>query len=279
MATYAVGDVQGCFASLCRLLEKVDFDLNKDVLWLAGDLVNRGPDSLSVLRYAMGLGERCVCVLGNHDLHLLATAAGARKLSPKDTLSPILVAEDRLELFDWLRHRPLLHFDKGLNTALVHAGVAAEWDIDSANRFARELEGVLQSDDYTAFFKHMYGNKPKRWDTDLSGWDRYRYFTNVFTRMRYYDRKGKLVLKDKGETDRHPAGLTPWFAMPRRAAYGTRIVFGHWATLPLRTGLEETHNVVHLDTGCVWRGHLTAFRLEDSREVSVDCRDEGIEPF
>ncbi len=278
MPTYAVGDVQGCFASLQRLLDKIEFDPADDRLWLAGDLVNRGPDSLSVLRYAKDLGERCICVLGNHDLHLLATATGARKPSARDTLSAILSAKDRVELLDWLRHRPLLHYDRRLNTALVHAGIAQEWDMESACQFARELETLLQSEAYPVFFGHMYGNKPKRWDAALSGWDRYRYFTNVFTRMRYYDRRGKLVLKDKGWPDRHPEGLTPWFAMPQRAAFDTRILFGHWATLPFRHGLEESHNVVHLDTGCVWRGCLTAYRLEDGLETSVDCQDEGVDP-
>jgi len=268
MAVYAIGDIQGCFDELRRLLDLCRFDPSQDRLWLTGDLVNRGPDSLAVLRFVRGLGERAVSVLGNHDLHLLAVAEGLGKPHRGDTLQAVLDAPDREELLHWLRHRPMLHYDDALDTALIHAGLPPQWDLRMAQACSTELETVLRGGDYRDFLAHMYGNQPRRWAMDLTGWERLRFIVNCFTRLRYCRSDGELCLKAKGEPGTQPPGCLPWFQAPGRRSTATRVVFGHWSTL----GLYHGENVLALDTGCLWGGLLTAARLDgDQAIVSCDC--------
>ena len=277
MAIYAIGDIQGCFDELQALLAMCHFDPATDRLWFTGDLVNRGPDSLAVLRFVHGLGDSAVTVLGNHDLHLLAVAEGLGKLHKPDTLQAILKAPDRDELLHWLRHRPLLHHDARLNTALLHAGLPPQWDLREARAYSAEVEAVLHGNDYREFFAHMYGDKPRRWAMDLAGWERLRFIVNCFTRLRFCRIGGELCLKAKGEPGTQPAGCVPWFQVPGRRSTQTRIVFGHWSTL----GLYHGDNVLALDTGCLWGGLLTAARLDgEAQIISCDCsgyRRPGVE--
>ena len=273
MTLYAIGDIQGCYDELQRLLEKLRFDACSDQLWFVGDLVNRGPKSLEVLRFVKALGDGAITVLGNHDLHLLATAVGIDRVKRDDTFGPTQNAPDRDELLDWLRHRPLLHNDITGGFAMVHAGLPPQWDLAQAQRCATEVESMLRSEDHKEFFQHMYGNAPDLWREDLSGWARLRFSVNCFTRLRYVDDDGRVLHKEKGapHTRTH---LHPWFRAPGRKSSATKIVFGHWSTL----GLVLEHKVYALDTGCVWGGALTALRL-DSNEVmpiSIDCPGSGI---
>jgi bis(5'-nucleosyl)-tetraphosphatase (symmetrical) len=263
LATYTVGDVQGCLTQLEALLEQLDFDPARDRLRFAGDLVNRGPRSLEVLRLVRGLGDAVETVLGNHDLHLLAAVHDRRQPSRGDTLEAVLDAPDRDLLIDWLRHRPLLHESPGSGLVLVHAGLPPAWDLETARACARELEAVLASDRLSTFLGHMYGNTPRCWSDDLDGWERLRFITNAFTRLRYCDARGCLDLRAKQPPGRQAAGLLPWFAVPGRRSRGVPIVFGHWATLQLETPLDPSHGVWHVDTGCVWGGPLTALREDD----------------
>ncbi|HHH48194.1 MAG TPA: symmetrical bis(5'-nucleosyl)-tetraphosphatase [Gammaproteobacteria bacterium] len=268
MAIYAIGDIQGCFDELQSLLGMCHFNPAADRLWFTGDLVNRGPDSLKVLRFVRGLGDSAITVLGNHDLHLLAVAEGLGKRHKADTLQAILKAPDRDELLHWLRHRPLLHHDAGLNTALLHAGLPPQWDLREARACSAEVEAVLRGDDYHEFLAHMYGDKPRRWAMDLTGWERLRFIVNCFTRLRFCRVDGELCLKAKGEPGTQPPGCMPWFQVPGRRSTQTRIVFGHWSTL----GLYHGDNVLALDTGCLWGGLLTAARLDgEAKIISCDC--------
>ena len=269
VATYAIGDVQGCFDELRALLAEVGFTRGEDRLWFVGDLVNRGPRSLDVLRFVVELGDDAVVVLGNHDLNLVAVAAGARAEHPSDTLREILDAPDADELIDWLARRPLLHREAGLRFVLVHAGLAPQWDSSAAAARAREVQTVLAGKRRADFLAHMYGNEPSRWSDDLEGWERLRFITNALTRVRYVDEKGRLDLDESGAPGSQREGLVPWFADPNRGSAGEAIVFGHWATLQLERPLDAVHGVYHLDTGCVWGGRLTALRLEDARYFSV----------
>lgn len=269
MATYAVGDLQGCLSALHRLLDVVGFDPRSDRLWLAGDLVNRGPRSLETLRFVRDLGDRAVTVLGNHDLHLLAVASGAAAPRGKDTLDEILAAPDRDELLGWLRTRPLLHRDLGFT--MVHAGIAPPWTIDQAVVCAAEVSAVIGGDEARAFFDVMYGDQPDQWSEALAEPDRLRYSTNALTRMRYCTADGRLRLAEKRPPGMQPDDLLPWFAVPQRQARGESIIFGHWATLQVDQPLDPAHGVVHLDTGCVWGGRLSAMRLEDRAMFSVPC--------
>jgi bis(5'-nucleosyl)-tetraphosphatase (symmetrical) len=257
MATYAIGDIQGCYSTLRRLLDKIDFDPLSDRLWMVGDLVNRGPKSLAVLRFVKSLGNRAVTVLGNHDLHLLVVAAGHVKPHRGDTLQAVLKAPDRDELLDWLRHRKMMH--AAGHHAMVHAGLLPQWSIAKAMRLAQEVEAALQSDDYSEFLRHLYGNKPDRWRDDLSGYARLRVITNVLTRLRLCTADGRMEFTHKGAPIDLPRGYQPWFEAPRRRNRATTIVFGHWAAL----GLYLESNVACLDTGCVWGRTLTACRLKD----------------
>ncbi len=269
MTIFAIGDVQGCDRELAALLDALGFSRARDRLWFVGDLVNRGPDSLAVLRRVRDLGEAATVVLGNHDLHLLAVAAGAGRLRDDDTLGEVLRAPDRDALLDWLSARPLLHEDHGLGVCMLHAGLAPQWDLATARACAREFEQALRLDP-RACFAGMYGGRPDLWDERLRGADRLRFIVNCFTRLRYVDQAGRLVLKAKQAPARgRPEGLVPWFESPEARWHGPRIVFGHWSTL----GYFADARVVALDTGCVWGGRLTAVRIDggDPGPVSVAC--------
>ena len=268
MATYAIGDLQGCYDALQRLLDKLRFDPAQDQLWLAGDLVNRGPDSLASLRFVKSLGDSAITVLGNHDLHLLAIAAD-HKTTKDPGLKAILTASDADELIDWLRRQPLIHFDPELNFSLVHAGIYPSWTLQQALDYADELHQMLASDNYLDFIHHMYGNKPRAWSDDLNSWDRLRFMVNSFTRMRYCDADGKLNLKDKGPIGSQRAGSLPWFDIPKRKTGKQRILFGHWSTV----GKLKRDDVYALDTGCIWGGDLTALQLdtEKPKYISIAC--------
>jgi len=258
MAVYAVGDVQGCYKELRRLLDRLKFDPDSDTLWLAGDLVNRGPASLQTLRYVKGLGKHAVTVLGNHDLHLLAVSEGNLKHGSKDhTLDPILQANDREELLHWLRHRPLLHYSKKLDYAMVHAGLPPQWDLELALKCAHEVEKALQGRQFHDFCMQMYGNEPSCWSPKLKGIGRLRFITNCLTRLRYCDVNGNLALKEKGAPGSQHKPYMPWFKVPKRASRHSRILFGHWSTL----GYSHQDNTWALDSGCLWGGELTAIKL------------------
>lgn len=269
MAVYAIGDIQGCYDELRRALDAVGFDPAADRLWCVGDLVNRGPKSLEVLRFVHGLGDAAVCVLGNHDLHLLALAAGHGKRQDEGNLAAVMAAPDREPLLRWLRHRPLIHHDPELDFLMVHAGLPPQWDLETAVACAREVEGVLRGDRQADFFEQMYGNRPDLWDPSLRGMDRWRFITNCLTRLRYCDAEGRLALKEKGPPGSQLRGRVPWFEHPERATRGQRIVFGHWSTL----GYYAQHGVWGLDTGCLWGGALTLLRLDRSapERRSVPC--------
>lgn len=269
MAVYAVGDLQGCLTECRRLLDRLDFQPDRDRLWLVGDIVNRGPESLEALRFVKGLGDAAITVLGNHDLNLLAVAYGDRRPRKQDTLTPILEAPDREELLDWLRHQPLFHHDPALDFAMVHAGLPPEWDLALAKRLAREVEAALQAPDFADLLAQMYGDQPNRWRDDLAGIERLRFAINCFTRMRYCTPAGQLRMKPKGPPGTQGEDEIPWFEVPGRRTAGQRIVFGHWSTL----GALESHNAFATDTGCVWGGELTALRLDTPQPqwLQVDC--------
>ena len=265
MATYIVGDVQGCFASLQALLEEVGFGA-QDALWCVGDLVNRGPDSLGVLRFARDLGPRFLCTLGNHDLHWLAMIYGGHPHRPGDTLQALLEAPDRLALAEWLRRQPLVAETDEL--LLVHAGIPPQWDISAARAAARELEDVLAGSECGAFFKAMYGNEPSLWDDVLRGPPRHRAIANYLTRMRLVAAQGRMEFSHKGGLDERPAGYQPWFRHPSRI--DKTIVFGHWAAL---NGQTDSPRFVGLDTGCVWGRWMTAMRVEDRKLFRVPAAE------
>ena len=275
MPTYAIGDIQGCFDDLQRLIDKINFDPSSDSLWFCGDIINRGPKSLETIRYIKDLGNHAITVLGNHDLHFLAVAYVTDKPSRYDTFADILNAPDRDELVNWLRAQKLFHHDKKLNISMVHAGVPPHWTINDAIGYSSELESVLQADNPYEFFKHMYGNQPRDWDDFLTGWDRYRYITNVFTRMRFCDDAGRPDFKFKKDIGSQPDYLTPWFMHEKRLTKDNEIIFGHWSTL---SNIQEK-NIYALDTGCLWGGQLTAMKLDDSDKqlFQVECPD-GIQP-
>lgn len=270
MAVYAIGDIQGCYDELRKLLDKLGFDQARDQVWFTGDLVNRGPKSLKVLRFVRSLGDRAVTVLGNHDLHLLAAAEFPIRRRSKDTLKNIYKAKDHEELIDWLRHRPMMHYDPKLDYVLVHAGLSPQWDLKTALAAAAELEHMLASGRYLKFLKRMYGNEPSRWSRKLKGWNRLRYITNCFTRMRYCQRNGTLELTRSGRPGHRDKKYLPWFRVPDRENKNLRIVFGHWSTL----GPVKDKNIFPLDTGCVWGGSLTALRLDKKspQRVSLRCK-------
>ena len=265
MATYAIGDIQGCYDELQALLDKVGFSDN-DQLWLAGDLINRGPKSLETLRFIYDLGDRANVVLGNHDLHLLAVNSGIIKPKRADTFHDILSAPDRKPLMKWLRQQPLLVTDEKLGFTMVHAGIPPQWSLAKAHRRAREVETILQSTLATEFYRHMYGNLPAAWSGKLEGWDRLRVITNYFTRMRFCNSDGKLDLAVKGGLSSQPEGLSPWFSHDGKSLRKHKRIFGHWAALE---GHCDRDNVYALDTGCVWGEKLTALRLEDQKIFSV----------
>lgn len=268
MATYAIGDIQGCLEPLQCLLQEIKFNPSKDKLWLAGDLINRGPDTLETLRFLYRLRDSITIVLGNHDLHFIAVYYGLRKRGKNDTLDELLRAPDCADLVYWLRQQKLVHHDPRLNFTMVHAGIPPQWDLSEALAHAREVENVLQTDKIETFLSGMYGNLPSRWDNNLAGVDRLRLITNYFTRMRFCSAEGELELQTKESVDAAPIGFAPWFSFAERKTWDQRILFGHWAALEGRTDVE---NVYALDTGCVWGGSLTALRLEDERWFACDC--------
>lgn len=266
MATYAIGDLQGCFEPLQRLLGEIGFSPSRDRLWFVGDLVNRGPDSLEVLRFVHDLGDVAITVLGNHDLHLLVAAAGQAKLHRGDTLDEILSAPDRLELLDWLRARPLLHVEG--EYAMVHAGLLPQWSIDRSLDLAGEAEQALRGKSHVEFYRHMYGNRPDRWDDGLAGWDRLRVIVNAMTRLRICTPEGVMEFSHKGELADIPHGYLPWFDVPGRRNATHTVLCGHWSALSLR--IEP--RLLALDTGCLWGRALTAVRLEDRKLFRVSCQ-------
>jgi len=262
MATYAIGDVQGCYRELTQLLSLINFNEQHDTLWFAGDLVNRGPQSLEVLRLIRSLSAKHVVVLGNHDLHLLARAHHAHAGFADDTLDSLLAAPDCQALISWLSQKPLLHYDAASNFALAHAGIAPMWTLPEALSLSQEVQNILTSSTAKDFFATMYGNTPTIWKDELTGWDRIRCITNYFTRMRYCDVNGGLML------DKHNDAVKgyPWFTLEKRKTRSTQTLFGHWAALG---GETNTTGVFALDTGCVWGERLTAQRLEDGKRFSV----------
>lgn len=268
MATYAIGDVQGCFDSLLRLLDKINFDSQNDKLWFTGDLVNRGPKSLEVLRFIKKLKNSQI-VLGNHDLHLLSVVYADVHSDPKNNLQHILNAPDRDELCNWLRNRSLLHHDVFLGYTLVHAGFPPQWDLEKALLCAGEVENILRGKYFIDFLKNLYGNEPSRWNDNLRGWERLRCITNCLTRLRFCDIKGNLEFTAKGVKAKSDNYL-PWFKLSNRRTKDINILFGHWAALQ---GETNEPNVYALDTGCVWGRCLTAMRLEDKTRISTDCFD------
>ena len=276
MALYAIGDVQGCNGELGGAAAR-RFGFQRRIaisVWFVGDLTNRGPESLQTLRRIRAMGDAATITLGNHDLHLLAVAHGCARLRSDDTLDETLAAPDRDALLDWLIKRPLLHEDPDLNLYLLHAGLAPQWDLATAGACAREFERSLRNDPVRTF-ERLYGDEPDRWDDSLSGADRLRFIANCFTRLRYIDAEGRLVLKAKGSPDKGARkSLIPWFEAPNARWRGSRIVFGHWSTL----GFTSTADVVGLDTGCVWGGSLTALRLDvpDAKPVQVACRTSRV---
>lgn len=268
MSTYAIGDLQGCYSPLARLLDYLDFSPATDQLWFVGDLVNRGPQSLEVLRFVKGLGSAAVSVLGNHDLHLLMQAAGFGKANKEDTLNPILTAPDRDELLTWLRSLPLFHVAGEM--AMVHAGLLPAWDIRQAQALSDEASAALSSPDYREFLANMWGSEPDGWRDDLTGWDRLRVVVNAMTRMRFVTADGRMefrALGAKGPPERGPANCVPWFSAPDRKSADHTLVCGHWSAL----GFRQSDRLLALDSGCLWGGNLTAVRLEDRRVFQMPC--------
>lgn len=256
MAVYAIGDVQGCYDDLRRLVGKLRFNPDTDELWFVGDLVNRGPQSLETLRFVRGLGDAALVVLGNHDLHLLAASEEPQRMD--ESMRAVIEASDAGELLAWLRGRPLAVYRPEMNTLMVHAGVYRGWDPLQTVKLAREVERTLRGDDYAEFFAGMYGGEPSAWSADLAGIERVRFITNCLTRTRFCYGDGRLEFEHKGPPGSQPEELMPWFDLEGRATESVRIVCGHWSAL----GLVLRANLLMIDTGCVWGRELTAVRLD-----------------
>jgi bis(5'-nucleosyl)-tetraphosphatase (symmetrical) len=273
MSLYLIGDVQGCDAALGQLLEKIDFSPSRDQLVLLGDLVNRGPQSLAVLRRLAGLGDAAQCLLGNHDLHALAVACGARTAHKSDTLQDLLAARDADQLLDWLRCRELAILKDGI--LMVHAGVLPSWDTTKTIALSAESIRAIRQKDSKNFFESMYGNAPNAWHDDLLGSDRYRVIINALTRLRFCSAQGEMEFATKEGAGAAPEGYMPWFDVPGRATQNVTVAFGHWSTL----GLINRPNVIALDTGCVWGGCLSAMRVDGGRRelVQVEC-EQAMKP-
>jgi len=261
MATYAIGDIQGCYHAFQALLERLNFNQNQDELWLVGDLINRGTGSLEVLRWCYQHQNSIKVVLGNHDLHALVVAAGFVKAKKGDTLTSLLMAEDGRDLLNWLRYQHMAYSNG--EYLMVHAGLLPQWTAAQALSYAAEVETALQADDYLNFLAHMYGNQPNRWHDNLTGLDRLRVITNAMTRLRICTSSGEMEFDFKGELQDIPKGYMPWFDVPNRASQTTQVIFGHWSAL----GLQQRQNVDALDTGCLWGGQLTAMNL-DTKEIT-----------
>ncbi len=268
MPTYAIGDVQGCYTAFRKLLDMVHFDLNRDKLWLVGDIVNRGPESLEMLRFVMQSGDAVIMVLGNHDLHLLMVNAGIARCHKGDTIQSILNAPDREELLFWLRNQQLFYYEG--EYAMVHAGLLPVWSVAKAAQLAREVESALRRDDYQKIFSQLYGNEPNYWQDSWTGAVRMRVIINAMTRMRTCNPEGQMNFSYKGPLQTVPAGYMPWFDVPRRGSLDSIIICGHWSAL----GLYTTDRVVALDSGCVWNGQLSAMRLEDRKVFQIPCDKE-----
>ncbi len=276
MAVYAIGDLQGCYDQLRRLLDKIDFDECKDKLWFCGDLVNRGPKSLKTLRFVKSLGDSAVSVLGNHDLHLLAAYfLGSFRRSSKDTLDEILAANDVDDLMHWLLHQPFIHRDKELNAVMVHAGLPPQWSVKKCLRQAGKLEKLLQGDSPQELLKQSYQVSAPKWNKGLSYWEKRCHALAAFTRMRYVYPNGQLEMNSKGRRGTQALETLPWFEHPKaKWRDQERVVFGHWSTL----GQLESDQVIHLDGGCVWGGYLNAARLTSSAKVQytqVKCKQSA----
>jgi bis(5'-nucleosyl)-tetraphosphatase (symmetrical) len=269
MSTYVVGDIQGCLQPLKCLLKAVAFNPDRDMLWSVGDIVNRGPKCLKTLRFLYNMRDNLVLVLGNHDLHLLAVAAGVRPPSRSDTLDKILKAPDRETLLNWLLHRPLIHHEH--DHTLVHAGIPPQWSVADALARSREVENMLRSPQCIDFFKQMYGNEPLQWSDELTGMARLRVITNYLTRMRFCTREGLLDLDSKGISPNvGKVKMSAWFSHPKRKTAEDRILFGHWASID---GHTDSPNAIGLDTGCVWGGSLSFYELETGRWTRCQCRN------
>lgn len=265
MPTYAIGDLQGCHASLLALLDRIDASCPDSTLWFTGDLVNRGPQSLATLRLVRSLGARAQTVLGNHDLHLLAMAHGIRRPHHSDTVADILAAPDCDELLDWLRHQPLAHCAD--DHLLVHAGVLPQWSAQQTLELAHEVEAALRGPHWVEFLREMYGNTPARWDDGLRGSARLRCVVNGLTRLRFCDADGNMEFAAKEGLESAPPGFMPWFEVPQRRTEDVTVVFGHWSTL----GLMLRPNLMAVDTGCIWGRQLSAVRLQDRAVLQVEC--------
>jgi len=276
MAVYAIGDVQGCYDELSRLLEKLRFDSSRDTLWFCGDLVNRGGQSLAVLRQVQSFGKSALVVLGNHDLSLLAVAEReeADQAKTNAELREVLFAPDRDSLLDWLRTRPLMHVDRALGFALVHAGLAPSWTLDRAEQMAREVEQRLAGEGAKRLLLAMFGNKPDLWTPRLRGIDRLRATINVMTRLRYCDVRGRIAYHEKGTPGTQKAGLYPWFEVPGRMRHDLRIVCGHWSTLGRFAGM----GIYAIDGGCVWGGELIALRLDEEEPQFISIKSTRKKP-
>lgn len=266
MATYAVGDIQGCDAEFAALLDEVAFDERRDTLWLLGDLINRGPNSLAVMERVMALGDRVTTVLGNHDLHFLAIWYGGHPVRSSDTFTDLLQAPNAPAIAEWLRRQPFFHHDPGLGCAMVHAGIAPRWTFADAQVASDELMAVLQGPDFKTYFRELYGDRPNKLTDDLTGMDRWRILTNCFTRMRLIDAQGGLNFSHKGRPSDGPPDCCPWYEFTNGIPAGQRLLFGHWAALDGHTGKD---NLIALDTGCVWGRCLTALCLENGERVVI----------
>lgn len=264
MATYAMGDIQGCYQTFIKLLNKIEFNFTSDQLWLVGDMINRGKDSLKVLEFIIEHQASIRCVLGNHDLHFLAVAHGVKQPTSKDTLNKVLKSAMLNEIVDYLLNQPLFYYDKKLDFAMVHAGIPINWSLKQVQSYANEVSEALQSKNKKHFFETMYGNHPKLWDEKLTDFYRLRYITNALTRIRCCEKNGALELKYKGPLKQKPKHLIPWYELSQ-SNIEYSLVFGHWASLE---GKCPINNIYALDTGCVWGGKLTALRLNDQKAFS-----------
>ena len=267
MSTYAIGDIQGCYDSLVKLLDKIKFNPNQDTLWFAGDLVNRGPKSLETIRFIKQLGDSAIVVLGNHDLHLLALSINHPKFNSKQSsLQDIINAPDSDEIIYWLRHQKIMHSDDNIH--MVHAGIYPHWSILQAQNNARKVESILQSDNYKELLLNIHGNYPDKWNDNITGYDELRFIINAFTRMRFIEDNGRLDFLEKGNIGEQDPGLIPWFEHPKNISKTTdTIIFGHWSQL------EKIHNfnTIGTDTGCLWGKKLTAYQLNNQKIHHIGC--------